>query len=129
MSPRSMEWSWRFYIENSRCYEDEDSMSTWRIVTLKKTKDFKIVLPYALYRKVFTLSAFCDSNDASCVLVCFRLRIFIMLVWPCAVECFVIMNLSDLVLCNDCSFNESRGEIPIKGGSLSHPKNSILGCE
>jgi len=52
-----------------------------------------------------------------------------MLVCLCAVECFVIMNLSGLVLCNDCSFSESQGEIPVKGGSLSHPKNSILGCE
>ena len=49
-----------------------------------------------------------------------------MLMCLCTVECFVIMNLSGLVPCNDCSFSESRGEIPIKGGSLSHPKNSNL---
>jgi len=73
-TPRPMEWSWRFYIENWRFYEDEDSTSTWRIITLKKIEDFKIILPYALYRKVFTLSAFNDSTLLSCVLVCFRLR-------------------------------------------------------
>jgi len=77
----------------------------------------------------FTLSAFCDSNDAKLCASVFSPKDLIMLVWPCAVECFVIMNLSDLILCNDYSFSESRGEIPIKGGSLSHPKNSILGCE
>jgi hypothetical protein len=32
------------------------------------------------------------------------------------VDCFVIMSMCDLALCNECSLSESRGEIPIKGG-------------
>jgi hypothetical protein len=45
------------------------------------------------------------------------------------VDCFVIMSMCDLALCNECSLSESRGEIPIKGGSLSHPKIPIMGCD
>ena len=55
----------------------------------------------------FTLSAFCDSNDAKLCASVFLPKDIIMLVCLCAVECFVIMNLSGLVLCKDCSFSES----------------------
>ena len=61
---------------------------------------------------------FYDSNDAKLCASVFSSKNPTMLVCPCVVECFVIMNLSGLVLCNDCSFSESRGEIPVKGGGI-----------
>ena len=53
----------------------------------------------------------------------------IMLACPRVVDCFVIMSLCDLALCNECSFGESRDEIPVKGVVLSHPKIHVLGCD
>ena len=43
------------------------------------------------------------------------------------VDCFVIVLLYDLALCNECSFSESWDEIPVKEGSVVTPQNSYFG--
>ena len=59
----------------------------------------------------------------------FSIKVDIMLVCSCTVDCYVIMSLCDLALYNECSFSESRDEIPVKGVVLSYPKISILGYD
>ena len=50
-----------------------------------------------------------------------------MLVCSYMVDCFVIVSMCDLALCNACSFGESRDEIPVKGGSVVTPQNFHFG--
>ena len=52
-----------------------------------------------------------------------------MLVCSFMVHCFVIMSMCDFALCNECSFSESRDEIPIKGVVLLKPKIHVYGVD
>jgi hypothetical protein len=59
----------------------------------------------------------------------FLIKDNVMLVCSCTVDCFVMLSMSDLALCNECLFSESRDEIPLRGVVCHTPKISVLGCD
>jgi hypothetical protein len=52
-----------------------------------------------------------------------------MLVCSCTVDCFVMLSMCDLALCNECVFSESQDEIPLRGVVCHTSKILVLGCD
>ena len=81
------------------------------------------------YISRFLPERFYVSNDARLSANVFPTKDNTMLVCSYMDDCFVIVSMCDLALCNECLISESRDKIPVKGVVCHTPKFPFWGCE